>query len=182
MDGRHALASNTDLVFIDILLVNVWFTTALARSRRAKGCHKGRKLTTFFPRRSGGKEIRVQKARASFEGPPRTMPSSSSMGITDEVSAEALTRLPDALRTPGILERSRSRIVSAVLGGHDVLAVMPTGSGKSLTYQLPSDRCCLARRSWYRRSSRVDEGSVDELNRRGIRSGALHSMLTTDGR
>jgi ATP-dependent DNA helicase RecQ len=31
----------------------------------------------------------------------------------------------------------QEEIVAAVLGGEDVLAVMPTGSGKSLTYQLP---------------------------------------------
>src|SRR5271167_4881402 len=32
----------------------------------------------------------------------------------------------------------QSEIVAAILDGRDVLAVMPTGSGKSLCYQLPS--------------------------------------------
>ena len=32
----------------------------------------------------------------------------------------------------------QQRIVDAVLGGDEVLAVMPTGSGKSLCYQLPA--------------------------------------------
>src|SRR6204780_1019690 len=32
----------------------------------------------------------------------------------------------------------QAEIVSAVLEGRDVLAVMPTGSGKSLCYQLPA--------------------------------------------
>jgi len=32
----------------------------------------------------------------------------------------------------------QDEVVTAVLGGRDVLAVMPTGSGKSLGYQLPA--------------------------------------------
>jgi ATP-dependent DNA helicase RecQ len=34
--------------------------------------------------------------------------------------------------------QGQEQIVAAVLGGSDVLAVMPTGSGKSLGYQLPA--------------------------------------------
>src|SRR5579862_1164781 len=46
-----------------------------------------------------------------------------------------------ALRTTFGFEAFRAgqaEIVAAVLDGRDVLAVMPTGSGKSLCYQLPA--------------------------------------------
>ncbi len=32
----------------------------------------------------------------------------------------------------------QARVVSAVLGGHDVLAVLPTGGGKSICFQVPA--------------------------------------------
>lgn len=32
----------------------------------------------------------------------------------------------------------QSGIVSAILAGHDVLGVMPTGAGKSICYQIPA--------------------------------------------
>jgi ATP-dependent DNA helicase RecQ len=72
-------------------------------------------------------------------------------------------------------------LVSAVLKGDDVLAVMPTGSGKSLCYQLPAIMLpgltlvvspLIA----------LMKDQVDELNRRGVRAAALHSMLSTDAR
>src|SRR6476659_1764553 len=75
----------------------------------------------------------------------------------------------------------QEQIVEAVLGGHDVLAVMPTGSGKSLTYQLPA---IVLPGTTLVVSPLISlmKDQVDELNRRGIRSGALHSMLTADAR
>jgi ATP-dependent DNA helicase RecQ len=68
------------------------------------------------------------------------------------------------------------RIVDAVLGGDDVLAVMPTGSGKSLGYQLPA---VILPGTTIVVSPLISliKDQVDELNRRGIPSGALHSML-----
>ena len=36
------------------------------------------------------------------------------------------------------LRPGQAEIIESVLAGRDTLAVMPTGSGKSLTYQLPS--------------------------------------------
>jgi ATP-dependent DNA helicase RecQ len=67
-------------------------------------------------------------------------------------------------------------LVRAVLDGHDVLAVMPTGSGKSLGFQLPA---LLLPGTTLVVSPLISlmKDQVDELNRRGIRAAALHSML-----
>jgi ATP-dependent DNA helicase RecQ len=72
-------------------------------------------------------------------------------------------------------------IVSAVLRGRDVLAVMPTGSGKSLGYQLPA---VMLPGTAIVVSPLISlmKDQVDELNRRGIASGALHSMLSNDAK
>ena len=67
-------------------------------------------------------------------------------------------------------------IIDAVLGGHDVLAVMPTGSGKSLGYQLPAVMLSGTTLVVSPLISLMKD-QVDELNRRGIASGAIHSML-----
>ena len=69
-------------------------------------------------------------------------------------------------------------IVSAVLSGRDVLAVMPTGSGKSLGYQLPA---VMLPGTTIVVSPLISlmKDQVDQLNRRGIRAGAFHSMLST---
>ncbi|HET7618190.1 MAG TPA: ATP-dependent DNA helicase RecQ [Vicinamibacterales bacterium] len=70
----------------------------------------------------------------------------------------------------------QEEIVAAVLSGRDVLAVMPTGSGKSLGYQLPA---VLLPGTTLVVSPLISlmKDQVDELNRRGIPSRALHSML-----
>ena len=67
-------------------------------------------------------------------------------------------------------------LVGAVVEGRDVLAVMPTGSGKSLGYQLPA---LLLPGTTLVVSPLISlmKDQVDELNRRGIRAAALHSML-----
>jgi ATP-dependent DNA helicase RecQ len=72
-------------------------------------------------------------------------------------------------------------LVSAVLSGCDVLAVMPTGSGKSLGYQLPA---VMLPGTTLVVSPLISlmKDQVDELNRRGIPCGALHSMLADPAR
>jgi len=77
--------------------------------------------------------------------------------------------------------RGQEQIVAAVMSGRDVLAVMPTGSGKSLGYQLPA---VLLPGITLVVSPLIAlmKDQVDELNRRGIPSGALHSMMSGDTR
>ena len=71
--------------------------------------------------------------------------------------------------------------MSAVLGGRDVLAVMPTGSGKSLGYQLPAVMLPGLTLVVSPLISLMKD-QIDKLNRRGIPAGALHSMLSADSR
>src|SRR5262245_5819045 len=75
----------------------------------------------------------------------------------------------------------QERVVTAVLSGGDVLAVMPTGSGKSLGYQLPA---VLLPGTTLVVSPLISlmKDQVDDLNRRGIAAAALHSNLPAAAR
>jgi ATP-dependent DNA helicase RecQ len=100
------------------------------------------------------------------------------------MTCETTTDLATALRTHfghAAFRPGQEHVVTAVLSGRDVLAVMPTGSGKSLGYQLPA---ILLPGTTLVVSPLISlmKDQVDELNRRGIPSGALHSMLSSDGR
>jgi len=72
-------------------------------------------------------------------------------------------------------------LVETVLAGQDLLAVMPTGSGKSLGFQLPA---LLLPGTTLVVSPLISlmKDQVDELNRRGIRAAALHSASSSDAR
>jgi len=99
-------------------------------------------------------------------------------------TCDSTTDLLTALRTHfghTAFRPGQEQVVSAVLSGRDVLAVMPTGSGKSLGYQLPA---IVLPGTTLVVSPLISlmKDQVDELNRRGIPSGALHSMLSSAGR
>jgi ATP-dependent DNA helicase RecQ len=72
-------------------------------------------------------------------------------------------------------------IVECAMEGHDLLAVMPTGSGKSLCYQLPA---VLLPGLTLVVSPLISlmKDQVDELRRRGVAAFALHSMQTAEDR
>src|SRR5437762_8991593 len=97
-------------------------------------------------------------------------------GVTNDARARLRTHFGHRDFRPG-----QEEIVGAVLSGRDVLAVMPTGSGKSLGYQLPA---VMLPGTTLVVSPLISlmKDQVDELNRRGIQSGALHSMLSADCR
>jgi ATP-dependent DNA helicase RecQ len=56
---------------------------------------------------------------------------------TTALLAQAKSRLETVFGFPSF-RPGQEEIIQAILGGEDVLAIMPTGSGKSLCYQLPT--------------------------------------------
>ncbi|MGE3343519.1 MAG: RecQ family ATP-dependent DNA helicase [Vicinamibacterales bacterium] len=72
-------------------------------------------------------------------------------------------------------------IVDAALSGADVLAVMPTGAGKSLCFQFPAVQLGGVSLVVSPLISLMKD-QVDDLTRRGIPAGALHSMQSAEER
>ena len=72
---------------------------------------------------------------------------------------------------------SQYEIISTVLSGQDTLALMPTGGGKSLTYQLPtlaSEGLCIVITPLIA----LMKDQVDRLRQMGISAVAIHSGLS----
>ena len=69
-------------------------------------------------------------------------------------------------------------IIESVLGGQDTLALMPTGGGKSITYQLPTlaqEGLCIVVTPLIS----LMKDQVDALRKRGIPAVAVHSGLSS---
>jgi ATP-dependent DNA helicase RecQ len=77
---------------------------------------------------------------------------------------------------PGQLE-----VIEAVLGGHDCIAVMPTGAGKSLTFQLPA-RLLPGTVLVISPLISLMKDQVDALEELGFRATALNSTLEHEER
>jgi ATP-dependent DNA helicase RecQ len=92
-----------------------------------------------------------------------------------------LDALPSMLAHFGLtgFRPGQREVIETVLGGRDVLCVMPTGGGKSLCYQLPSlmmEGITLVVSPLIA----LMKDQEDQLRRLGLRAAALHSGLSLD--
>ena len=93
--------------------------------------------------------------------------------ITDECLLEVLRKYWGY----GSLRGTQPQTIRSVLDGRDTLSLMPTGGGKSLTYQLPGmllDGVCVVITPLVA----LMKDQVDGLRRRGIAAVAIHSGMS----
>jgi ATP-dependent DNA helicase RecQ len=88
--------------------------------------------------------------------------------LTDALSRFGLTQFRDGQRD----------IIEAVLAGRDVLAVLPTGGGKSLCYQLPAAMDETGLVVVVSPLIALMKDQVDRLRARGIPAACLHSGMS----
>ena len=94
---------------------------------------------------------------------------------TDALKADARRVLGSVFRHSGFCANQEG-IVDAILEGRDILAVMPTGAGKSLCYQLPST-CLDGTGVVVSPLISLMKDQVDKLRRIGVRAAYLNSAL-----
>jgi ATP-dependent DNA helicase RecQ len=104
-------------------------------------------VPTIVIRRSGGDDDDFRPSHASHASNDLTPPSVTAGAPTivsatpSEPPSPALQRALEKMREVFHIRELRpgqAEIMESVLAGRDTLAIMPTGSGKSLTYQLPA--------------------------------------------
>jgi ATP-dependent DNA helicase RecQ len=116
------------------------------------------------------------------------------IALFDAEAIAALKRLASALEVPPDLESAlkatfgystfrpgQQAIIEAVLAGRDVVGIMPTGAGKSLTYQLPA-RLMGGVTLVVSPLIALMKDQVDALTEAGLRATFLNSSLDAESR
>ncbi len=102
--------------------------------------------------------------------------SGSNRALTDEtLKVDSRRVMGSVFGHPGFRDYQEG-IVDAILEGRDVLAVMPTGAGKSLCYQLPA-ACLNGTCIVVSPLISLMKDQVDKLRRIGVRAAYLNSAL-----
>ncbi|MFQ5596617.1 MAG: RecQ family ATP-dependent DNA helicase [Nitrospiria bacterium] len=135
--------------------------------------------------RDAGYWSRIEKLREVYRGAPI---------LFDPSLVKWLRRLADGARTAdspqSVLESvfgydafraGQEEIIQAVLAGRDCVGVMPTGAGKSLTYQIPA-RILKGTSVVISPLISLMKDQVDALTEVGIRAAFVNSSLDADAR
>jgi ATP-dependent DNA helicase RecQ len=107
-------------------------------------------------------------------------PASGQLGIFDAGQHDPLVVLRTVFGYPSFRPGQRE-VIDAVLGGHDCIAVMPTGAGKSLTFQLPA-RLLPGTVLVLSPLLSLMKDQVDALAALGFRATAINSTLSPEER
>src|ERR1700752_1740496 len=134
-----------------------------------------------IPLRSGRRAEDAGGASAAFMGTAEATPSRRRLpgeSAPPEPFDNRVVEPRDALQRHfghGTFRPGQEDVVRAALSGQDLLAVMPTGSGKSIGYQLPA---VLLNGPTLVVSPLIAlmKDQVDELSRKGIPAAAVHSL------
>ena len=99
--------------------------------------HRGVCHARWWARWARRRCARGAEPRAASGPPRRTRPHAAAHHRRSRATARRSELLRNALRLLRSFRANQEAVCRAVIEGHDVLLVMPTGSGKSLCYQLP---------------------------------------------
>ena len=97
----------------------------------------------------------------------------------DQRTLETPQRLLSSLFGYSDFRRGQAEIIRSVLAGKDCIGIMPTGAGKSLTYQIPA-RCLGGTTLVLSPLISLMKDQVDALSRVGMRATFLNSSLQHD--
>ena len=119
---------------------------------------------------------RLKRLSAALSERPPPPPEAAGRATLDDARRTLRDVFGHAAFRPG-----QEAIVAAALGGRDCLGVMPTGAGKSLTYQLPA-RLLGGTTLVVSPLIALMKDQVDAMGRAGLRATFLNSTLSSEER